>query len=97
MSKQAPLREWIPLAHDKNTWLSFIENYFESCRNTDYEDIPSSTNDEELKYFFYFSPHPVRTLVTYDATRRTLDTLKCIRITYLLTYFLFLLSRIMYQ
>ena len=49
MSKQAPLREWIPLARDKNTWLSFIENYFESCRNTDYEDIPSSTNEEELK------------------------------------------------
>jgi hypothetical protein len=45
-SKQAPLCEWIPLAYDKNVWLNLIENYFETCRNMDYEDITNSADDD---------------------------------------------------
>ena len=47
ISKQAPLCEWIPLAHDKNNWINYIESYFESCRNADYEDITASANDDD--------------------------------------------------
>mmetsp|Transcript_22629 Transcript_22629/g.32396 ORF Transcript_22629/g.32396 Transcript_22629/m.32396 type:complete len:650 (+) Transcript_22629:1533-3482(+) len=47
ISKQAPLCEWIPLALDKDNWKFFIENYFESCRNVDYEDITNSTDDDQ--------------------------------------------------
>jgi hypothetical protein len=43
ISKQAPLCEWFPLAHDENNWNFFIENYFESCRNADYEEDDKST------------------------------------------------------
>ena len=38
ISKQVPLCIWFPLAHDENNWNFFIENYFESCQNADYED-----------------------------------------------------------
>ncbi len=34
-SKQAPLKEWILLAKDKADWKSYIDTYFESCRNID--------------------------------------------------------------
>jgi hypothetical protein len=47
ISKQAPLCEWIPLALDKDNWIFFIENYFESCRNVDYEDITNSTDNDQ--------------------------------------------------
>ena len=43
ISKQAPLCEWFPLAHDENNWNFVIENYFESCRNADYEEDDKST------------------------------------------------------
>ena len=45
--KQALLRAWVPLANNRSTWLTFIENYFETCQNTDYEYISSPTNDED--------------------------------------------------
>ena len=47
MSKQALLRKWVPSANDRSTRLTFIENYFETFWNTDYEDISSPTNDED--------------------------------------------------
>ena len=47
VSKQAPLCEWIPLAQDRNNRKNFIENYFKSCRNVDYEDITDSANDDQ--------------------------------------------------
>ena len=34
-SKQAPLCEWIKY---KPNWLLYIDNYFETCRNTDFEE-----------------------------------------------------------
>ena len=38
-NKQALLQEWIPLAKDESNWLTYIDAYFESCCNTDYEDL----------------------------------------------------------
>jgi hypothetical protein len=52
-SKQAPLREWIKLAKDETYWLTYIDNYFETCRNIDFEDISNDTpeNDKESDEF----------------------------------------------
>ena len=52
-SKQAPLCEWIHLAKDEASWLSYIDHYFETCRNTDFED-PNDTakKDNEREEFF---------------------------------------------
>jgi hypothetical protein len=38
INKQALLREWIPLAKDEPIWMQYIDDYFESCRNIDYQD-----------------------------------------------------------
>ena len=55
-SKQAPLREWIKLAKDETSWLTYIDNYFETCRNIDFEDITNDTpeNDEENELEFEY-------------------------------------------
>mmetsp|Transcript_1492 Transcript_1492/g.2309 ORF Transcript_1492/g.2309 Transcript_1492/m.2309 type:complete len:276 (+) Transcript_1492:2167-2994(+) len=45
LNKQAILREWMPLAKDQSSWLQFIDEYFESCRNIDYQD-ENDTEDE---------------------------------------------------
>ena len=50
-NKQALLREWIPLAKDESNWIiSYIDTYFESCRNTDFEDpnndLPAEDEEE---------------------------------------------------
>ena len=52
-SKQAPLREWIKQAKDETNWLTYIDNYFETCRNIDFQDISNDTpeNDEENDEF----------------------------------------------
>ena len=46
-NKQALLREWTPLAKDEGNWLTYIDDYFESCRNTDYEDTNNNDLPEE--------------------------------------------------
>ena len=45
LNKQAILREWMPLAKDQSSWLQFIDEYLESCRNIDYQD-ENDTEDE---------------------------------------------------
>ena len=32
-NKQAPLKEWLPLAVDESNWMQCIDDYFNSCRN----------------------------------------------------------------
>ena len=34
-NKQAPLKEWLPLAKNESNWLEYIDAYFRSCRNID--------------------------------------------------------------
>ena len=46
-NKQALLREWTPLTKDEGNWLTYIDDYFESCRNTDYEDTNNNDLPEE--------------------------------------------------
>ena len=38
-NKQALLKEWLPLATDESSWLEYIENYFNSCRNINLKDL----------------------------------------------------------
>ena len=45
-SKQAHLREWYPLAKDQATWSLYIDAYFETCRNIDFEE-PNPTDSEQ--------------------------------------------------
>ena len=45
-SKQAPLCEWIHLAKDEVSWLLYIDHYFETCRNTDFEDPNNATKKD---------------------------------------------------
>ena len=45
ISKQALLSQLSPLAADENTWTAYIDLYFESCRNVNYED-PAAASDE---------------------------------------------------
>jgi hypothetical protein len=47
ISKQAPLSQWIPLAMNKNTWTTYIDFYFESCRNINYEDPAADSNSDD--------------------------------------------------
>ena len=37
MNKLGLLREWIPIAKDAANWKQYIEDYFECCKNTDYQ------------------------------------------------------------
>ena len=48
INKQALLREWIPLAKDEPIWMQYIDDYFESCRNIDYQD-ENDTEENENK------------------------------------------------
>jgi len=47
LSEQAPLYQWTSLAKEESTWTHYINEYFESCRNANYEDeeSPSSASD----------------------------------------------------
>jgi len=46
-NKQALLKEWLPLATDESSWLEYIENYFNSCRNVNLNDLnPEAVLDE---------------------------------------------------
>ena len=44
-NKQALLREWIPLAKDQTNWQTYIDSYFEACRNIDYEEPDNNNSD----------------------------------------------------
>ena len=48
LNKQALLREWMPLAKDQTSWLQFIDDYFESCRNIDYQDEKDTEDENEI-------------------------------------------------
>ena len=54
LNKQAILREWMPLAKDQSSWLQFIDEYFESCRNIDYQD--ENDTEAENETWIYSSP-----------------------------------------
>ena len=47
LQKQAPLSQWMPLALKEDIWANYIEEYFELCGNTDYEDdeVPPDANE----------------------------------------------------
>ena len=45
MNKQGLLREWIPIAKDEVNWKQHIENYFECCKNTDYQVESDEENE----------------------------------------------------
>ena len=46
-NKQALLKEWLPFATDENSWLEYIENYFNSCRNINLNHLnPEADLDE---------------------------------------------------
>ena len=49
LNEQALLWEWIPLAKDKSSWMEYIENYFESCQNIDYQDEDDAEENENEK------------------------------------------------
>jgi hypothetical protein len=45
-NRNAPLREWIALAKEESIWHTYIDRYFESCRNPDpSEDASDSEGD----------------------------------------------------
>ena len=50
-SKQAPLKEWLPIAKDESNWKAHIESYFETCHEIESEDEESlsykSDNEDE--------------------------------------------------
>ena len=46
INKQALLREWMPLVKDQASWMQCTEDYFESCRNIDYQD-EKDTDEKE--------------------------------------------------
>ncbi len=41
-TKQAPLKEWIPLAKDETNWKAHINAYFEACQTTKEDDENNS-------------------------------------------------------
>jgi len=45
ISKQALLSQWSPLAADENIWSTYIDLYFESCRNINYEDSDTAGDE----------------------------------------------------
>ena len=45
MNKQGLLHEWIPIAKDETNWRQYIENYFECCKNTDYQVESDDENE----------------------------------------------------
>jgi hypothetical protein len=56
-SKQAPLKEWIPLAKDEANWKFYLDAYFEACCNIEEEEDNNSDweEDEEAQDI----PHPM--------------------------------------
>ena len=48
LNKQALLLEWMPLAKNQTSWLQFIDDYFESCRNIDYQDDNDTEDEKEI-------------------------------------------------
>jgi hypothetical protein len=48
-SKNAPLREWLPLAKEESNWQAYIDNYFEMCRKTDPQEESDSDSDDEAE------------------------------------------------
>ncbi len=44
-SKQALLKEWIPQAKDEANWKSYIDAYFESCRNIEDDEEEDNNSD----------------------------------------------------
>ena len=49
INKHALLKEWLPLAIDKNNWMDCIDAYFNSCRNiVNLDDLsPEKVNEPE--------------------------------------------------
>ncbi len=48
-SKQAPLKEWIPLAKDETKWKMYIDAYFESCCTVKSEDEDNSDCESNIE------------------------------------------------
>jgi hypothetical protein len=50
-SRQAPLKEWLPIAKEESLWKSKIDVYFEACRTieSDDEDENSTCSDNDDK------------------------------------------------
>jgi hypothetical protein len=48
-NSSAPLKEWLPLAKNKKSWLSYtsIDEYFESCRRPEEQSDDESEEDED--------------------------------------------------
>ena len=46
-NKQAPLKEWLPLAKNESNWLEYIDTYFRSCRNIDYDELNNPSSSDE--------------------------------------------------
>jgi hypothetical protein len=42
-SRQAPQKEWIPIAKDESLWKSKIDAYFEACHTIESDDEDEST------------------------------------------------------
>jgi hypothetical protein len=45
-SKNAPLKEWLPVAKCEKNWQFYIDQYFESCKNLDENDDEGDEVDE---------------------------------------------------
>jgi hypothetical protein len=51
-SRNAPLKEWLPVAKIEKNWQYYIDQYFESCKRTDESDDESVEADEdEIAYY----------------------------------------------
>ena len=87
LNKQAPLKEWLPLAKNESNWLEYIDAYFKSCRNIDYDELNNPNSRDETDNGGEMSLSPLPSLSPVKHMRRTLDTINCISklLTYLLT------------
>jgi hypothetical protein len=76
-SRQAPLKEWLPIAKDESLWKSKIDLYFETCRTieSDDEDENSSCsdNDDKEKHEFdeSLNSYPHREIREREECRQT--------------------------
>ena len=47
LNKQGLLKEWLPLAKNESRWLEYIDAYFRSCRNIDYDELNNPSSSDE--------------------------------------------------
>ncbi len=46
-NKNAPLKEWLPIAKNEKSWQHYIDEYFDSCQKVDESVNEGSDEDDE--------------------------------------------------